>query len=114
LRGIDCASLLSGPIGDNKGAVSRRTVLCGLTIALGTSPLKAALANKRHRTPGYLNAHCGAFDPVRRKVYIFGGADESRVLDNFWQYDGKNWQLCEGCGPVARTFAAAAFDCDRD
>ncbi len=59
--------------------------------------------------PGPRNAHGMAYDRVRGRVVLFGGADEQRVLADTWEFDGLAWKLAATSGPAARTFPSVAF-----
>lgn len=79
----------------------------GLTSA-GRAPLNAAA------TIGVRNGHALAYDSDRGRVLLFGGADESRVLADLWEWDGKSWlSLSPNIGLPPRTFAAVSYDRER-
>ncbi len=59
--------------------------------------------------PGPRNAHAMAYDRVRDRVVLFGGADERRVLSDTWEFNGVAWKLVATSGPPARTFPSVAF-----
>jgi hypothetical protein len=62
---------------------------------------------------GVRNAHTMAYDAERRRVVLFGGADEQGVRGELWEWDGSAWRLvCDG-GPAPRTFPALAYDRER-
>lgn len=64
------------------------------------------------RSIGVRNAHGMVFDAKRRQVVLYGGADESRVRQDTWAWDGlqRHWRLVATDGPGSRTFPAMAFD----
>src|SRR5512135_1697438 len=52
-----------------------------------------------------------AYDPVSKKVVIFGGADATGVLNETWTFDGTTWtQVQTTVSPTARSSAAMAYD----
>ncbi|MFZ0060445.1 MAG: kelch repeat-containing protein [Pyrinomonadaceae bacterium] len=59
---------------------------------------------------GVRNAHAMAYDSDRRRVVLFGGADESKVCGDTWEWDGKRWTRVNHTGPGPRTFPAMAYD----
>jgi hypothetical protein len=75
-------------------------------IAAGAQPTPAESLTVR-------NAHAMTFDNARARVMLFGGADESRVLGDLWEWDGKNWNQVSATGPAPRTFPTMAYDSDR-
>jgi len=60
--------------------------------------------------PGVRNAHVLAYDADRGRVLLYGGADEKRVRNDLWEWDGSAWRLLATEGPPARTFPALAYD----
>ena len=61
-------------------------------------------------TIGVRNGHALAYDSKRARLVLFGGADESKVCGDTWEWNGKNWYLVSQVGPDARTFPALAYD----
>lgn len=59
---------------------------------------------------GVRNAHAMAYDSDRRRVILFGGADEAKVCGDTWEWDGKRWIRVSQTGPAPRTFPAMAYD----
>jgi hypothetical protein len=59
---------------------------------------------------GVRNAHAMAYDDNRKRVVLFGGADESKVLGDTWEWDGAKWTRVSITGPEPRTFPAMAYD----
>lgn len=63
-----------------------------------------------------------AYDPVRKKVVLFGGARDfapipaGSALDDFWEWNGTQWSpiAITGKKPGPRTAASLAFDPDRN
>src|SRR5262245_5601777 len=52
-----------------------------------------------------------AYDPVSRKVVVFGGSDASGQLNDTWIYDGNSWiQVPTPVAPGPRAAAAMAYD----
>jgi hypothetical protein len=62
------------------------------------------------RSIGVRNAHGMVFDMKRQQVVLHGGADESRVRDDTWTWNGRTWRFIASGGPGPRTFPAMAFD----
>jgi hypothetical protein len=56
------------------------------------------------------NAHAMVYDIARERVILFGGADESKVCGDTWEWDGQMWTLVNQSGPGPRTFPAMAYD----
>lgn len=55
-----------------------------------------------------------AYDPVRDKIILFGGAPtRTEMLDDTWEWDGSKWQKLHVSGPTPRAYAAMAFDSKR-
>ncbi len=59
------------------------------------------------------NAHAMIYHDDRATAMLFGGADESRVLGDLWEWNGKNWQQVSAAGPAPRTFPCMAYDSHR-
>jgi hypothetical protein len=53
------------------------------------------------------------YDGRRGRVVLFGGADETKVCGDTWEWDGKTWRLMSLTGPGPRTFPAMAYDSRR-
>jgi hypothetical protein len=52
-----------------------------------------------------------AYDPVSKKVVIFGGLSSKGYLNDTWTFDGTNWaQVTTSPAPPVRTNASMAFD----
>jgi hypothetical protein len=64
----------------------------------------------RAGTPGVRNAHALAYDADRARVLLFGGADDTSVRGDLWEWDGGTWRLIASGGPPPRTFPALAYD----
>lgn len=59
------------------------------------------------------NAHAMAYNSDKGVVTLFGGADESHVLGDLWEWDGVKWSLVAKKGPPPRTFPALVYDGSR-
>jgi hypothetical protein len=59
------------------------------------------------------NGHGMVADSVGGRVVLFGGADNRRVLNDLWAWDGQGWQCLAVGGPSPRTFPAMAYDAAR-
>jgi hypothetical protein len=62
---------------------------------------------------GVRNAHAIVYDSHRERVLLFGGADESKVCNDAWEWDGKHWTRATSLGPEPRTFPSMAYDSHR-
>jgi len=52
-----------------------------------------------------------AYDPVSRKVVLFGGLDSTNYLNDTWTFDGANWtQVTTPVAPPVRVVGAMAYD----
>jgi len=58
------------------------------------------------------NAHAMIYDSDRKAVFLFGGADATRVRGDTWQWDSEKrvWRFVTAIGPSPRTFPAFAYD----
>ncbi|MEE9126636.1 MAG: kelch repeat-containing protein, partial [Planctomycetota bacterium] len=63
------------------------------------------LSPKTRPTPR--NDHAMAYDPVRKRVVLFGGRDVHSVLDDMWEWDGETWRQL----PVKRPSWAGRDHC---
>lgn len=54
-----------------------------------------------------------AYDSLRGKVVLFGGANQNSLFRDTWEWDGAGWQLRSTSGPTARGGHAMAFDQQR-
>lgn len=67
------------------------------------------------------SGHAMAYDPVRHRVVLFGGDDDSTNCDGSgsstcrgtWEWDGMSWTRVSTSGPSARTATAMAYDPSR-
>jgi hypothetical protein len=52
------------------------------------------------------------YDSTTREILMFGGADDARVRDDLWAWNGArhSWRLLTASGPGPRTFPGLAFD----
>jgi hypothetical protein len=75
-------------------------------------PALAGREEKRLLKIGVRNAHAMVYDSSRRRIVLFGGADESQVCGDTWEWNGKRWTLASpaGAGPGPRTFPAMTYD----
>ena len=56
-------------------------------------------------------AFASAYDPISKKVIVFGGTDEVNQFDDTWTFDGTTWtQISTSVTPGARADATMAFD----
>ena len=61
--------------------------------------------------PAPRSSHAMAYDPVRRKVVVFGGSAFAGVLNDTWEWDGIAWtQHQPAASPGPRTGHVMAFD----
>ena len=61
--------------------------------------------------PGPRSHTALVYDPVRKKVILFGGqGEDSRARGDTWAWDGKSWEKLSEEGPVRRTHHRMAFD----
>lgn len=52
-----------------------------------------------------------SYDSVRQRVVMFGGYDDTSLLNDTWEYDGTNWtRVTTTTAPAARVGAALAYD----
>ena len=52
-----------------------------------------------------------AYDPVSKKIVLFGGFGDNGNLNDTWTFDGSNWtQVATPSAPPARNGAGMAFD----
>jgi hypothetical protein len=42
--------------------------------------------------PKARNDHAMTYDPVRKRVILFGGRDADGLLNDLWEWDGRSWQ----------------------
>lgn len=60
--------------------------------------------------------HAAAIDPVRQKLYVYGGRSGSSILGDLWEMDLKTWQwqpryqMSDPQGPVAREKATLVLE----
>lgn len=93
-------------------AVSALFLLVAVTFSM---PADAqSLTWKKLKLTSGLPARSGfasAYDPVSKKVVVFGGANQSGTLNETWVFDGAAWtQIATSIAPVARSGAAMAYD----
>lgn len=51
-----------------------------------------------------------AYDPVRQRVVLFGGANGALYLGDTWEFDGARWTLAATNGPPARRGHKMVYD----
>ena len=52
-----------------------------------------------------------AYDPISKKVVVFGGDNQTGILGDTWTFDGKTWaQVKTSTAPKARLNAMMAYD----
>jgi Galactose oxidase, central domain len=63
-------------------------------------------------SPGVRNGHRMAYDAGTGELLMFGGADDARVRDDLWAWNGarRSWRRLSAGGPGPRTFPGFAFD----
>ena len=84
-------------------------VFSTLSIAGDTS----SITWKRLHTATSFTARAGfasAYDPVSKKIVLFGGLDSTGQLGDTWTFDGTTWKQVATSGPSNRTDAAMAYD----
>ncbi len=61
--------------------------------------------------PSVRTGHAMAWDPLRRRVVLFSGWNNSIYLPDTWEWDGTNWiQMSPATSPPPRDWAGMAFD----
>lgn len=79
-----------------------------------TVPLLRCCTTESCPGPGARQHAAMAFDPVSRRLVLFGGRRGERVLGDTWVWDGGAWQLLPASdGPAPRTGGALAWDPQR-
>lgn len=63
--------------------------------------------------PSPRSGHAMAFDTLRARMVLFGGADQTGPLGDTWGWDGSSWTQLSAVGPSPRTGNAVAFDSQR-
>jgi hypothetical protein len=72
---------------------------------------------KPTRSPSYRASFAMTYDPVRKKVLLFGGDNFERAFNDLWEYDsGLNmWtELSPSNPPAARHMHGMTYDAERD
>ena len=64
--------------------------------------------------PAGRSTACIAYDPVRQRVVMFGGADGSSTLGDTWEWNGQAWANVTAVGPSARYASAMVWDAARN
>jgi hypothetical protein len=84
--------------------------LCS-ALASAAEPATAWLKIAPQNSPSPRAAGAVAYDPVSKKVVLFGGFDANGHLDDTWTFDGTNWTLvATPVAPSARSNSGMAFD----
>lgn len=60
-----------------------------------------------------LSEHSSLFDPVRGRVFAYGGTTGSTYLDQMWEWDGTNLVRIQAIGAPPRRSASLAYDTRR-
>ena len=68
------------------------------------------LGKKPSPAIGVRNAHAMVYEGIRGRIILFGGADESQVRGDTWEWDGRQWIQISVTGPGPRTFPTMAYD----
>jgi hypothetical protein len=101
----------------------KRMILYGGHTALGGTYLGDTWAYDGRRwtrlnpasAPGPRNYTAAAYDTLRDRLVVFGGADARQLLNETWEWTGNTWTRREtGVSPQARAGARAVFDAKRD
>ena len=75
----------------------------GLVVLVVTVSASAARVwEDRAPTPGLRGFHAMAYDSVRGKTVLFGGAIGSGYAGDTWEWDGATWTQVAAGGPAAR------------
>lgn len=96
--------------------VATKWIPVGVALALGAlQPVFVHASNWKKLSPAtsptarYYPAM--AYDPVSRKVVLFGGLGDSGNFNDTWTFDGTTWtQVASGVAPPVRNGATMAFD----
>ena len=64
--------------------------------------LLLCLAGAGGGEPGVRNGHRLVYDAARRAVLLFGGADQEKVRDDLWSWDGRSWTPRLSPAPLPR------------
>jgi hypothetical protein len=65
---------------------------------------------KQDMGPVARTGHAIAYDPLREKGVLFGGAEGRRYLGDTWEWDGEYWIQVADTGPAPRQSHALAYD----
>ena len=88
-----------------------------LSLAVISSPAPSSDASRKGRDaaaavrPAPRDSHAMAYDPVRKKVVLFGGTfgTGDHAFDT-WEWDRTKWTKVSETGPSDRSNAAMAYD----
>ncbi|HZQ69157.1 MAG TPA: kelch repeat-containing protein [Terriglobales bacterium] len=92
------------------------TVTLVLIVALAVSAAAAgpAVTWSKLSTPNSPSARSGSamtYDPISKKIVLFGGFSASGYLNDTWTFDGKTWtKQSTPTAPPSRTASTMAFD----
>jgi Galactose oxidase, central domain len=90
------------------------TAVCVLMLLWSTaSPAYGTVTWVQIPTPNSPPARAAAamaYDPVSRKVVLFGGYDASQYLQDTWTFDGTTWTQVSGRMPAARAASILVYD----
>jgi hypothetical protein len=81
-----------------------------ITLCVPQAPTPDAALARSAPCPTLRNAHALVYDGARRRLILFGGADDARVLGTTWERTARGWRPSRAGGPSPRTFPAAAYD----
>jgi hypothetical protein len=71
----------------------------------------AAWTQQSETGPSARAGHCMAFDTIRARTVLFGGAGLDFINQgDTWEWDGTTWVRVSEFGPVSRTVASLCFD----
>jgi hypothetical protein len=60
---------------------------------------------------GVRNAHAMTYNSKEHKIYLFGGADHEKVMNDLWYFEKNKWvQVVVNHKPISRTFSQLVYD----
>ena len=87
---------------------------CALAVIGLIVPARAHTIQHPIKTPptqiGVRNGHAMVYEGISDRVLLFGGADDAKVCEDTWEWDGRTWQQVSTTGPGPRTFPSMAYD----